>query len=728
MENVHAVAICGMGAETPFGNGVSSFWQGLLDKKNAISQMDLFDLQGLACVQAGVIRMSVPAPPSFSSSPRSIQFAAAAGYEALSQAGIATDAAALTETALITASNFGMLDAGETALMPSDAQEWCAEAARAIPSAQPAEELANGLQLGGIRLPVSLSCASGAAAAAKAADLISLGIVRRALVIGFDAHSRFSWSGLCSLRTMTKEKIRPFDRHRSGTIFSEGAAAVLLESEEACKEREGTPLAWLSGWSTGNNGYHLTAPAPRGAGSLQVMRDALSTAGISPDQVDHINAHGTGTRANDVTETQAIEDLFGRKFSKIPVTSVKGSVGHLLGAAGTAELVASVLTIRNGLIPPTANHETPDPECPLRVVDAPLPGKYDTVLSNSAGFGGCNAALVITRDPVRPFSYPYTPLAITGAGTISALGIGREEFSAAWAEGESACFPMERIPWPADNEPPEVGEVPEFELSDFGITPKPYLDFASRYLLAACGEAIESAGWNRETLEKKRAGIAVGNAWGCTETAQRFFADYVRKGPRLVKPMLFPHTYANTAVSQASMEWSLKGSHGNTTSFQSASAWAMAEAAISLLKGETEIMLVAGCDALSLPRLHQAKGKILGEGAAALCLEKEESRVEAALAHLAGVGISKNLQDALSYAFSKSPVKQEQIVHCFAEGHELQALLPGIPCSSLSPLCGDTEGASFVMLLVTALETVKEGPVIVAVNDDSLSMACILTA
>jgi 3-oxoacyl-[acyl-carrier-protein] synthase II len=189
--------------------------------------------------------------------------------------------------------------------------------------------------------------------------------------------------------------VRPFDLHRSGTIFTEGAAAMLLESEPACTARGAEPLAELAGWGTNNNGFHITAPAPRGAGSAQAMRQALARAGLAPEAVDHINAHGTGTKPNDSTESQAIADLFGAHAPRIPVTSIKSSLGHMLGAAGTIEAIASVLSLREGVIPPTIHFETPDPECAVDLVaNQPRAARLRCVLSNSAGIGGCNAAVV----------------------------------------------------------------------------------------------------------------------------------------------------------------------------------------------------------------------------------------------------------------------------------------------------------------------------------------------
>jgi 3-oxoacyl-[acyl-carrier-protein] synthase II len=261
-----------------------------------------------------------------------------------------------------------------------------------------ADRVAAALGVAGPCATITLSCAAGAAALAYGAGLIRHGHAERVLVVGYDALSRFAWSGLCALRTMAKECVRPFDLHRSGTIFTEGAAALLLESATSCAARAGAPLAELAGWGTNNNGFHITAPAPRGAGSAQVMRQALARARLPPEAIDHINAHGTGTKPNDSTESQAMADVFGPHLPRIPVTSIKSSLGHMLGAAGTIEAVASILSLREGIIPPTMHFETPDPECAVDLVaNQARPATLRYVLSNSAGIGGCNAAVIFGR-------------------------------------------------------------------------------------------------------------------------------------------------------------------------------------------------------------------------------------------------------------------------------------------------------------------------------------------
>jgi len=388
------IFVTGMGAITPLGFSVNETWRGLLAGHSAIGPLDLFDLGGISCTQAGQIRHFTP-PAAIPVADRATGFAVAACMEALAQASIFPNRNQepgirnVPPIALVTATNFGTLDHNASALVNEG------------PFAT-ADRLATALNLTGPRATITLSCAAGAAGLAYAAGLIRHHRAARVLVVGYDAISRFAWSGLCALRTMTKDRVRPFDLNRNGTIFSEGAAALLLESETSCHDRPAAPLAELLGWGTNNNGFHITAPSPRGAGSALAMRQALRRASLTPDAIDHINAHGTGTKANDATESQAIADVFGAHAPRIPVTALKSSLGHMLGAAGTIEAVASVLSLREGVIPPTTNFETPDPECAVNlVIHRPREANLRYVLSNSAGIGGCNAAVIFANATLR---------------------------------------------------------------------------------------------------------------------------------------------------------------------------------------------------------------------------------------------------------------------------------------------------------------------------------------
>jgi 3-oxoacyl-(acyl-carrier-protein) synthase len=233
--------------------------------------------------------------------------------------------------------------------------------------------------------------------------LLESGRASTALVCGYDSIQRVSWAGLSALRVMALPEgdgppvVRPFDAERTGTVFSEGAACMLLESEERRSRRGIAALAHLLGGAANNNAHHLTHADEEGEGTAAAMRDALADAGLGPDQVDHVNAHGTGTALNDVTEARSLHAVFGDRASAVPVVSNKGGLGHSMGAASLMEAVASVLVLREQRIPPTANLRRIDPDCRLDVVSGePRDVAVNVVLSNSAGIGGANSAVVLT--------------------------------------------------------------------------------------------------------------------------------------------------------------------------------------------------------------------------------------------------------------------------------------------------------------------------------------------
>jgi 3-oxoacyl-[acyl-carrier-protein] synthase II len=191
---------------------------------------------------------------------------------------------------------------------------------------------------------------------------------------------------------------RPFDKDRDGFLFAEGAGVVALETEEHAAARGADPIARVTGYGASADAHHVTQPDPEGAGATAAMRAALDDARRDAADVDYVNAHGTSTPYNDRIETAAIKNALGLEAKRIPVTSTKSQTGHLLGAAGAVEIAASALIVRHGIIPPTINLETPDPDCDLDYVgDGPREGALRVALSNSFGFGGQNASIVVER-------------------------------------------------------------------------------------------------------------------------------------------------------------------------------------------------------------------------------------------------------------------------------------------------------------------------------------------
>jgi 3-oxoacyl-[acyl-carrier-protein] synthase II len=254
----------------------------------------------------------------------------------------------------------------------------------------------------GPNMAITSACATGANCIGEAAEMIRRGAVDMAICGGTEAGvvglsvAAFSAMRAISERNDEPERAsRPFDRDRDGFVIGEGAGVVVLESLEHARQRGAAIHAELAGYGSTDDAFHITAPEENGEGAVECMRQALASAGLVPEQIDYINAHGTSTPLNDVTETRAIKKFFGDHAYKLAVSSTKSMTGHLLGAAGAVEAIFSIKALQDGVLPPTINLDNPAPECDLDYVPHEARRQeLNAVLSNSFGFGGHNACLV----------------------------------------------------------------------------------------------------------------------------------------------------------------------------------------------------------------------------------------------------------------------------------------------------------------------------------------------
>jgi 3-oxoacyl-[acyl-carrier-protein] synthase II len=374
-----------MGAVSPLGAGVRALWDGLLAGRPVLGPVKRFDAKDIRAAGGGEVPEGVELPPGRNLAER---YLAAAVGEAVREAGLAA-----AGTALVAGTNFGGAAAAERALAGGDASaldeyEFRSQLDRAAEAAG----------LDGLRLALSLSCASGAAAILLAGDLIATGRAPRAVAAGYDELSRYAFVGLAALRATSPTALRPFDVRRDGTLFSEGAGALALEPLDEARARGAGPVAELLGGALNNDAFHMTAPEREAKGIRALVAAALEDAGVRPGDVDHVNLHGTGTKYNDLIETVAVKAVFGERARSIPVTANKSVIGHAMGAAGALEAIASAMTLREGVVPPTAGLEEQDPECDLDVVRGrPREVGANVVLSTSYGIGGTNAAVVLAR-------------------------------------------------------------------------------------------------------------------------------------------------------------------------------------------------------------------------------------------------------------------------------------------------------------------------------------------
>ncbi len=391
--NLDCPVISGMGAVCSLGYGVPVLWEGLIAGRCGIRPLARLRAQGHRITHGG----EVPPLPGTGAPTKDVDLAVAyilrAAEEALAQAGIHGEAR--RGVALVLGSNFGAMASTEQFMAdPIGGGALGAGPLFGAPLSVARKELG----LGGVGAAVSLSCASGNAAIGYALDLLRTGQAEAALAVGYDAISEIVWAGLGALHAMTAGALLPFDSRRSGTIFSEGAGAVLLETLPHIRGRGAAPLAQVAGYGVSCNAFHMTHPDPGGEGMVRAMKAALCDAGVAPEEIGHINAHATGTIPNDKLETAAIKAVFGEHARRIAVNGIKSMIGHAMGAASALEAIATVMTLREGIVPPTIGLEEPDPECDLDCT-ALKAGHRDVrvALNNAAGFGGCNAAVIFRR-------------------------------------------------------------------------------------------------------------------------------------------------------------------------------------------------------------------------------------------------------------------------------------------------------------------------------------------
>lgn len=397
------VVISGVGSWNGFGAGVGAFLGALRGGGCAIGAMTLFPSDAYRTHRAAVapevdLGASVPERLARRLS-RSDRMAIAAAREAWCASGLAASGVPPERIAtVIGGTTGGMLEAEEELRRFHAGEIPRMEPHRlvAMPVHATGEAIAALLGCRGPRVTVVTACSSSANSIGLAADLIQEGRADAAIAGGTDAHCRMTYAGFNALQALDPEVCRPFDRRRAGLSLGEGAAIVVLEEEAHARRRGAAILAEFLGYGTSADAHHMTAPDPEGRGAVKAMRRALAEAGLEPAAVDYVNAHGTGTPQNDPIETRAIHTVFGDHARRLAVSSTKSQTGHCLGAAGAIEILATVLAIHHGFVPPTVNLEEPDPLCDLDYVPREARAQRVRVaLSNSYGFGGNNTSVVL---------------------------------------------------------------------------------------------------------------------------------------------------------------------------------------------------------------------------------------------------------------------------------------------------------------------------------------------
>ncbi len=410
-DGTNRVVITGMGAISPAGIGVAALWDAVFSKRCCIGPIERFDTEDFEVKIAGEVRNFEPTECGLSKKEarrfaRFVQYAIVAADEALAASKLVIEDEDPRRIACVFGSGIGgieELQSGITTLALKGPKRVNPLFVPTMISNIASGNLAIRYGFKGECLDIVTACATGAHCIGAALRDIRHGYIDVALAGGTEESvSPICLAGFTNLSALTKASdplcaSLPFDQRRAGFVAGEGAGAVVLESLEHALARGANIVAEITGFGSTGDAYHITAPAPDGEGIRRAMQEALSEGGFTPADIGHLNAHGTGTPANDATESRALLDLCEGFDVKVPVTSVKGCTGHTLGAAGALEAIVTALSVANDCIPPTCGFAEADPECAVEVVcEAMSKHPQKVALSNSLGFGGHNASLALS--------------------------------------------------------------------------------------------------------------------------------------------------------------------------------------------------------------------------------------------------------------------------------------------------------------------------------------------
>jgi 3-oxoacyl-[acyl-carrier-protein] synthase II len=402
-----------MGVISPIGNNLDDFWKALCNGESGVDSLKAFDTSGFSCKISGEIKNFDPSKFFDKKHIRRMglfaQYALASAIMAVDHSGLNLDSIDHDRAGVVVGSGIGGLK-----IIESEHRKYLEKGPSKIsPFLIPmlivnivSGEISIKFGFKGPNTCPVTACATGTHSIGDAFKIIQRGDADIIIAGGTEAAiTPLGFGGFCSARALSTKRnsepakaSRPFDGDRDGFVMAEGAGIVVLENLEHAKKRKAKIYAEVAGYAMTGDAYHITAPAPGGIGSAKCLTNAVKDAGLKMEDIDYINAHGTSTYFNDKNETAAIKTAFGDHAKKLAISSIKSMTGHMLGAAGAAEFIATVKMLEHGIITPTINYENPDPECDLDYVpNKARKQNIKTAISNSLGFGGHNAAIVLKR-------------------------------------------------------------------------------------------------------------------------------------------------------------------------------------------------------------------------------------------------------------------------------------------------------------------------------------------
>jgi 3-oxoacyl-[acyl-carrier-protein] synthase II len=580
---------------TPLGTGIERCWSRLVQGERAIGPVRRFSVEGQRTALAAEVRDTPEVTlPGWS---RTAAMAATAAEEAMHSARIDVRA---TRVGLVVGTTTGGMLETERLLARLHAEPGCRDAL--------ADMLSHPLSATGDRLHerlgpfarvrvLSSACSSGANAIVVGASWLLSGEVDAVVVGGTDGLCRLTLSGFNALAALDAEPCRPFDRRRAGTTLGEGAGFLVLERADHARLRGVAPVCELAGWASGSEAHHVTNPAADGDVVVGLVRRALDRAGLSPSDLDYINAHGTGTRANDLAELSALARALGPAAAHVSVSSSKGQIGHCLGAAGAIEAVITALVVQRRTLVPTAGLEQPEGDAPF----VHVPGRGRTVdrvraaLSCSFGFGGMDAVLAFaeagrtsrrTDPPRRDVFVTGTAIATATTGVVSGEGCG----SLATRDATSTTLDTD---------------------AELDPTRGRRLDHVASLGVVAAQAALKDAGGSDPS-----AGLVFGSAFGNVDGSAAFMHRIFDRGPRAASPAEFPNLVPSAPVGHASIYLGLRGPALAASDLGTSAEAAFAQAVQLVASGEAD-RVVAGAVETRSAIVEHVLSAIFARGGAA---------------------------------------------------------------------------------------------------------------
>ena len=406
------VVVTGLGTINPLGNNVEDTWENLVNGVSGIDSITSFDTSNLPVTFAGEVKNfdanEYMGKQHARKLDRSGHLSIYATEEALKDARLDNQERLGPNVGIVFGTGIGGIGATEDAVRTFDERGPSRVNPLAITQLMPNSstgQVAIKFGIEGPSVTITTACAASANAVGEAKNMIENGIVDIVVTGGTESGTTpMTIAAFAQIRALStqndnpKEACKPFDKNRDGFVMGEGSTVLILESEESAKSRDAEIYAYIDGYGSTTDAYHITAPAEGGAGAVKAMEKAIEDAGITPSDIDYINAHGTSTPANDKNETEAIKTVLGEKASEVVISSTKSMTGHLLGGGGAFESMASILSIKHSKVPPTINLNDPDEECDLNyTTNNAVDLSIKTAMSNSFGFGGHNAVLVFKK-------------------------------------------------------------------------------------------------------------------------------------------------------------------------------------------------------------------------------------------------------------------------------------------------------------------------------------------